>query len=715
MLKFLKCMLYFFMSFMLISCGHGGSSHHEEDNTSLSLTKLNQVPHANAGADQNVTQGDKVTLSAAKSSDKDGKIVFFEWSENSKVLSKEKTFSKVFDVGVHVVVLKVTDNEGASAKDTLKIIVKEKTPTIPVRPNPPQENQTPKAELKASSTTITLGESINFSAEDSKDPEGGDLTYEWKEGNEVLSTQKSFSHTFDTDGTHKITLKVTDDKGASAKKSIDIEVYINAIGLNKPPKAKINGTKKTISDVNATFIFTSQSTDEDGQIVEQKWYVDGELKGEEVKFTYKFEEVKTYEVMLVVKDDKGATSKAIKEIIVQRWLTPLNEPPILGLKVDGKELKKGDTIIIESNKDVEYESNSTDKDGYIQKTEWLQISGSRKILFKAREKFFMKLPSEAVYYFMLKVTDNLGISNQMPFKVKVSKSICPKNTSALPQTNYLLRKTGLLRSCMQFDDGYYQAGADASFTRDDVNNIVKDNITGLEWQDDDAVLNKVDFSQAQNICNNLTLDGGGWRIPSMYELRNIINYSGDPEFVYPEFQKVDTDLFYISSNIDNSKYWTIRFGYGVLDKRDKSESTDFALRCVRGTEDKLSMQPLVRDATNNTVYDPNTNLTWQDDSDVLKRGWKTWEEAIEYCKSSTLGGHNDWRLPNVNELLSIVDISLKNPALKTEFENENHASFWTSTGMTAFKTSYAYIVNFFYGEANPWFKKTEKYSVRCVR
>ena len=55
------------------------------------------------------------------------------------------------------------------------------------------------------------------------------------------------------------------------------------------------------------------------------------------------------------------------------------------------------------------------------------------------------------------------------------------------------------------DDGYYQMGLSRSYSRDDVNEIVTDNITGLKWQDNsEAKTVTKNWNEAISYCEDLT-------------------------------------------------------------------------------------------------------------------------------------------------------------------------------------------------------------------
>jgi len=109
--------------------------------------------------------------------------------------------------------------------------------------------------------------------------------------------------------------------------------------------------------------------------------------------------------------------------------------------------------------------------------------------------------------------------------------------------------------------------------------------------------------------------------------------------------------------------------------------------------------------------DTVTGLMWQDDEDA-KSVERDWQGAIDYCKSLTLAGFSDWRLPSYEELNTIVDNSRK-PAIKAGFQNVATSYYWSST-TDAGNTSYAWFISFYYGNGSSY-GKAGNYYVRCVR
>ena len=171
---------------------------------------VNQTPTANAGTDKSVTVNNTIVLNGS-GQDSDGSIVSYEWREGNSVLSTSATFSYTpTTVGTHTLTLTVTDDDGATASDSVVITVVEPA------------NQAPVANA-GTDKSVTVNNTIvlNGSGQDS---DGSIVSYEWREGNSVLSTNATFSYTPTTVGTHILTLTVTDDDGATASDSVVIHV-----------------------------------------------------------------------------------------------------------------------------------------------------------------------------------------------------------------------------------------------------------------------------------------------------------------------------------------------------------------------------------------------------------------------------------------------------------------------------------------------------------
>jgi len=107
-----------------------------------------------------------------------------------------------------------------------------------------------------------------------------------------------------------------------------------------------------------------------------------------------------------------------------------------------------------------------------------------------------------------------------------------------------------------------------------------------------------------------------------------------------------------------------------------------------------------------------SDLVWQD-SDEAKTVQKDWQGAKSYCENLILGGKDDWRLPNIKELQSIVDIKEYKPAIKKEFKNLSEGYYWSSSQDVSTPNN-AWNVGFRYGDTSTDIMINEFY-VRCVR
>ena len=106
------------------------------------------------------------------------------------------------------------------------------------------------------------------------------------------------------------------------------------------------------------------------------------------------------------------------------------------------------------------------------------------------------------------------------------------------------------------------------------------------------------------------------------------------------------------------------------------------------------------------VIDNATGLEWQDDIDSVQKKWRdgVTYPAAEYCSTLPLDGYIDWRLPNKNELLSIIDYRKIGPAIYSEFVNKFSYTYWSST-TNVYYTNVAWLVKFSDGSLS-WRNKT---------
>jgi len=110
------------------------------------------------------------------------------------------------------------------------------------------------------------------------------------------------------------------------------------------------------------------------------------------------------------------------------------------------------------------------------------------------------------------------------------------------------------------------------------------------------------------------------------------------------------------------------------------------------------------------VKDNDTGLIWQDNSNIVKLNWN---DGKDYCKNLNLGGYTNWRLPNIDELMSISDKTRYKPAIKKIFKNNRNDWYWTSTAFSGDLSS-AWIVGFKNGY-DASHDIMDKNFVRCVK
>ena len=198
---------------------------------------------------------------------------------------------------------------------------------------------------------------------------------------------------------------------------------------------------------------------------------------------------------------------------------------------------------------------------------------------------------------------------------------------------------------------------------------IKDDNTGLTWL---YLGVKGTYEGVKNGCD---ISYGGkedWRFPTPKELMTLAwndrlfrGVPADPIL----FKKVIDDGFnsssysdkygiYLWSSIENYMY-ALEYGMTIPPKAYESYQSVFddgILICVSGKEyGKVNADNYasITRSGDEMVFDSSTNLYWQKDSGKAE----TWKEALNYCENLEYAGFSDWRLPNKNELVTLIDYS----------------------------------------------------------
>jgi hypothetical protein len=218
----------------------------------LSYSVTNLPPSANAGADQTVTDVNDdgvelVTLDGTASSDPDGSIVSYEWREGSTLIGSGATAAAWLSAGAHTLTLDVQDNDGASASDSVDIIV--------IAPNhPPSASDTSASTLSGTPVTITLGgadaETCELSFSVVQAPGSGALgtiSDQACASGSPNSDTAQVTYTPGSAGTYTFTYKTSDGSDDSNIATVTITVVNRPPGASDASASTVTGTPVTIT------------------------------------------------------------------------------------------------------------------------------------------------------------------------------------------------------------------------------------------------------------------------------------------------------------------------------------------------------------------------------------------------------------------------------------------------------------------------------------
>ena len=283
----------------------------------------------------------------------------------------------------------------------------------------------------------------------------------------------------------------------------------------------------------------------------------------------------------------------------------------------------------------------------------------------------------------------------------------------------------------KLDSAGYELSADASSWT-----CVRDDVTGLIWQNfvQNSTHQDITTDDSAELCG-LT----GWRLPTIEELRSIVNYAAS----YPA---LDDDYFSAVADGHSSYYfWSSTLHQFYPASNDYLQINFEVGRSTYSADDNSASYMLVNSSANpdyllerwsndrytdngdGTVNDTYTQLTWMRCS--LGQTWNTssqscdgtmadysWSAALNQAAKSTYAGHEDWRLPNMKELASLVEHTSNSPAINSEIfpSMDDSSNFWSATPDKSL-SSYSWTINFDAITVDDRHPRTSEYHVRLVR
>lgn len=117
--------------------------------------------------------------------------------------------------------------------------------------------------------------------------------------------------------------------------------------------------------------------------------------------------------------------------------------------------------------------------------------------------------------------------------------------------------------------------------------------------------------------------------------------------------------------------------------------------------------------SSDVLSDNKTGLMWQDNS-AAKYTKKDWKGAVDFCAELNLAGHDDWRLPTIKELETVLGTSPRNMDMKKGFKNVGGSGYYWSSSIDESNEEFAWMMNFKRGYEYINYKTYERH-IRCVR
>ena len=357
------------------------------DDDGASSTKVNEVEIGNAlpiptivFSPEEPTTADEIFFNASGSIDPDGEIVNYTWDFGDGTVGYGAVpLHSYADNGTYNITLIVTDDRNDTASTSINIMVTNVPPqvTFSYQPSKPDDIS-----------------QVQFTDE-SFDPDGTIVSWEWTFGDGTTSTNKNPQHTFSNNNIYGVTLTVTDDDGATNMTTMDIEIF------NVPPRPSFSYEPAKPTDLD-TVQFKDTSGDPDGSIVSWKWeFGDGNSSTARDPL-HAYATNGLYTVTLSVTDDDGDSATGTYSLLIA------NVHPEVNFSYAPEEPTDIETITLTGD--------ASDADGEIVNYTWNFGDGNTSYGKNVTHRYI----DNGTYTVTLTVMDDDGGTTSYPRNINVS-------------------------------------------------------------------------------------------------------------------------------------------------------------------------------------------------------------------------------------------------------------------------------------------------------
>ena len=325
------------------------------------------------------------------STDSDGSVTGWLWRFGDGTTSTEQNPSHAYAAaGTYGVTLTVTANDGGNGIATQQVTANAPTPS----------NDPPQADFSISCRQLTC----TFT-DRSTDGDGTVASRHWDFGDGGTSTDRNPSHTYAAAGQYSVTLRATDDDGASDTRTRTASATAPAPEPNDPPQA---GFSVICTELSCSF--TDRSSDPDGSIASRRWEFGDGSTSTDRNPSHRYAQAGSYSVRLTVTDNDGASDAATNPVNVSTP-PPANDPPHAEFAVHCEELT------------CSFTDQSSDRDGSIASREWSFGDGSTSTQANPSHTY----AAAGQYTVSLRVTDDDGAQDTQTHPASPTAPAPPPN------------------------------------------------------------------------------------------------------------------------------------------------------------------------------------------------------------------------------------------------------------------------------------------------